>query len=72
MLVARLQRADDAEIDGGVARLVRVVDLHEDISGMHVGMKEIMPEYLREKNLDAVFGELGDIGAARPRVRRSG
>ena len=58
MLVARLQSADDAEIHRRVARVLRIVDLHEDIAGVHVGVKKIVAEHLREKNLHAVFREL--------------
>ncbi len=68
MLIARLQGADDAEIHGGIARISRIIDLHEDIAGVHVGMKEIMAEHLREKDLDAVLGQLGDVRAARPQL----
>ena len=32
---------------------------------MHVGVKKIVPEHLREENLHAVLRELRDIGAAR-------
>ncbi len=61
-LVLRAQRADDAEVDGGVFRVLRVVDQHEDIARVHVGMEEVVAKHLREKNLHAVFRELLDVG----------
>ena len=64
VLVARIERADDAEIDGRVARMLRVVEQHEDVAGVHVGMKEVVAEHLREEDLDAVLGEPLDVGAA--------
>jgi hypothetical protein len=68
-LVARLKRADDAEIDRRVARLLRVVDQHEDIARMHVGVEEVVAEHLREENLHAVFRQPGEVGAARAQLR---
>src|ERR1700722_16327673 len=65
VLVARLQGADNAEIDRRVARVLRIIDLDENIAGVHVGMKEIVAEHLREEYLDAVLGQLGNVGAAR-------
>jgi hypothetical protein len=36
---------------------------------MHVGMEEIVPEHLREEDLDAVFRQFADVRArlAQPR-----
>ncbi len=62
-MIARLQRTHDAEVDRGIARVLRVLDLHENIAGMHVGMEKIIAEHLREKDLDPVRRELGDIRA---------
>ena len=70
VLVARLERADDAEIDGRVARVLRVVDLHEDVAGVHVGVEEIVPEHLREEDLDAVLGELARCWCRARAARR--
>ena len=50
-LVARVERADDAEIDGRVARIRRVADVHEDVAGMHVGVEEVVAEHLGEEDL---------------------
>ena len=49
-----------------VARILRIVELHENVPGMHVRVEEVVPEHLREKNLHAVLGEPRDIRAARP------
>ena len=51
VLVARIERADDAEVDRRVARLLRIVDQHEDVAGMHVGVEEVVAEHLREEDL---------------------
>ena len=70
VLVARVERADDAEIDGRVARMLRIVEQHEDVAGVHVGMEEVVPEHLREEDLDAVLGEPLDVGAAAAELVR--
>ena len=41
----------------------RIVDQHEDVAGVHVGVEEIVLEHLREEDLDAVLGEPLDVGA---------
>ena len=64
-LVFGTQRADDAEIDGRVLGPFGIVVQDENIAGVHVGVEEVVPEYLREKDLDAVFGEHLDVGAIR-------
>ena len=56
---------DDAEVDGRVARVVRIVDQHEDVSRVHVGVEEVVPEDLREEDLDAVLGEPLDVRPGR-------
>src|SRR6188474_1205437 len=68
-LVTRVERADDTEVDGGVARVLRVADVDEDVAGMHVGVEEIVPEHLREEDLDAVLGELRDVRAQLAQAR---
>ena len=35
-----------------------IVDEHEDVAGVHVGVEEVVPEHLREEDLHAVLGEL--------------
>ena len=56
-LVVGRQRADDAEIHRQITRLLRVFSIDEDVPGMHVGVKEIVAEYLLEEDLDTAFGE---------------
>ena len=72
VLVARIERADDAEIDRGVLGLRRVVDQHEDVAGVHVGVEEVVPEHLREEDLHAVLRELADVGAGFAQARHVG
>jgi hypothetical protein len=68
VLIAGLQSAHDAEVDCRITRILRIVELYEYISRVHVGVEKIVPEHLGEKNLDAVLGQLGDIRAARPQL----
>ncbi len=63
VLVARIERADDAEVDRGVERARRIVDHHEDVAGMHVGVEEVVPEHLGEEDAHAVLGQQLDVGA---------
>ena len=63
VLVARIQRADDAEVHGRIARLRRVVGQHEDVARVHVGMEEVVPEHLREEDLDAILGQALEVRA---------
>ena len=49
--------AHDAEIHGQVAGRRRVARIHENVAGVHVGMKKIVAERLLEKDLDAAFGQ---------------
>ena len=49
-LVARVERADDAEVDRGVARVRGIADVHEDVSRVHVGVEEVVAEHLREED----------------------
>ena len=58
VLVARIERADDAEIHGGVFGLRRIVDEHEDVARVHVGVEEVVAEHLREEDLHAVLRQL--------------
>ncbi len=71
MLIAGRQRADDAEIDRGVLRLLGIVQQHEDVARMHVGVEEVVAERLREKDLHAVLRPGAECShhdaAARPR-----
>src|SRR5688572_4378476 len=62
-LVARVERADDAEVYGRVAWALRVAGVDEDVPGVHVGVEEVVPEHLREEDLNAVLGELLDVGS---------
>ena len=63
LLIGRIERADDAEIHGRVARPLRVIDQHEDVAGVHVGVEEVVAEHLREEDAHAVLGELRNVGA---------
>ena len=63
VLIAGIERADDAEVDRGVARPARIVDQHEDVARVHVGVEEIVAEHLGEEDAHAVLGELADVGA---------
>ena len=72
VLVARVERADDAEVDGRVHGPLRVVGLHENIAGVHVGVEEIVPQHLREEDRHAVLGELWDVGAEFAQARNLG
>ncbi len=63
VLVARVERTDDAEVDRGVARPRRIVDQHEDVAGMHVGVEEVVAEHLGEEDAHAVLGQQLDVGA---------
>ena len=69
VLVARIERADDAEVDRRIARIGRIVDEHEDVAGVHVGVEEVVAEHLREEDLHAVLGELADVRAGRAQPR---
>ncbi len=40
-----------------VTRMLGIIQQHEDVAGMHVRVKEVVPERLREEDLDAVFRE---------------
>ena len=53
--ITRLEAANDAEVDRGVARIGRIFRQDEDIARVHVGVKEIVMEHLREKDLHAMF-----------------
>src|SRR5690606_6263130 len=68
MLIAYVERAHDAEIDGDVARPLRARHVDEDVARMHVGVKEIVPEDLREEDLDAVLGEAFDVRPAAAKL----
>ena len=72
VLVARVQRAHDAEVDGGIARVRRVRHVHEDIARMHVGVEKVVLEHLREENLHAVFAQLLEVGAEFAQLRDVG
>ena len=65
MLIARVERADDAEVHGDVLRLLGVRHVDEDVAGVHVGVKEVVAEHLREEDLDAVLGEPLDVVCRR-------
>src|SRR3954464_12102057 len=54
-----VQCAHDAEIQRDVA----AVACYQDVSGMHIGMKKAVTEYLREENLHARARQLRHIDA---------
>ena len=58
-LIGRGEGAHDAEIDADVT----AVRAHEDVPRVHVGMEEIVAEYLREEDLDTAFAELLQLHA---------
>ena len=64
VLVALVERAHDAEVDRAVLRVFRVLELHEDVARVHVGVEEVVPQHLREEDRHAVFREALDVGAA--------
>ncbi len=66
MLVPRIERTHDAEVHGRIAWVFRIVDRDEDISRVHVGVKEVMAEHLGEKYLHPVLGQPADVGAGGP------
>ena len=68
MLIARVQGSHDAEVDRRVLWVTRVRCQHEKCCPDHVGMKEVMPEHLGEKNTHAVFAIPGNV----ERRRRAG
>ena len=53
-------------------RLRRVVDQHEDVSRVHVGVEEVVLEHLREEDLHAVLGQPPDVGAGLAQPRHVG
>ena len=63
VMVALVEYSHDAEIHGGVAGVLRIADVHEHVSGMHVGMEEAVPEHLGEKDLHAPGGQLRNVHA---------
>ncbi len=64
VLIARFERADDAEIDGRIAWVLGIIEQHEDVAWVHVGMEEVVAECLRKEDLDTVLREPLNIGAA--------
>ena len=64
VLVARVERADDAEVHRDIARVRRVVDHHEDVAGVHVGVEEVVAEHLGEEDLHAVLRQQLHVHAA--------
>ena len=64
VLVARVERAHDAEVDRRVDRAFGILRLHEDVPGVHVGVEEVVAEHLGEEDLHAVFREYPDVDVA--------
>lgn len=63
-LVLEGEGPHDAEIDGNVGGILGGRDGNEDVSGMHVGMEEVVSKDLGEEDLDAAFGQNLEIDAA--------
>jgi hypothetical protein len=64
LLIELAQAADDAEVDRGIARILGIRDIDEYVAGVHVGVEKIVAEYLREKDIDAVFRKPPNVRAA--------
>ncbi len=60
-LVFRIQTAHDAEIHGDVSAVIG----HEDVAGMHVGVKEVVLERLGEEDLHPPFRKPLQFDAGR-------
>src|SRR5690606_14208756 len=63
VLIARLERAHDAEIDRRITWMLRIIEQHEDVSWVHVRVEEIVAERLREEDLDAILRKPFDVRA---------
>ena len=57
LFVADGEGSHDAEIDTGIAPVAQ----HENIAGVHVGMKKCVAEHLRKKYFHAVAGQAFDV-----------
>ena len=44
------QGSHDAEIERDIAPEMRGIQAHENIAGVHIGMKKAISKYLRKKN----------------------
>ena len=64
VLVLVGQRADDRAVDRDVARALRIGDVDEDVPRVHVGVEEVVDEYLREERLHSALREQLHVGAA--------
>ena len=65
-LVAWAQCADNAEVNRCILRFLRIVNEDKNVARMHIRMEKIVPKYLREKNLNAIFGQCLDVGSGFP------
>ena len=67
-LVARIERADDAEVQRDVALEGRRRQRHHDVARVHVGVEEAVAEHLGEEDGHAVARQPGDVdaGLAQP------
>ena len=65
VLVAIGELADDGAIECDVARALGVGHIHEDVAGMHVGVKEVVDEHLVEEGLHPAPGQDFEIDALR-------
>ena len=55
-IIAR-QRADNAEIDGNISRVIGLSRIDKNIAGMHIGVEKIVAKNLGKKDFHAPFGE---------------
>ena len=57
-----VKRTNDAEINSDVFRHSWIFDIDKEITGMHVSMKKVMREYLREKYFHTHFRQPFHVG----------
>ena len=62
-MIPLVEDAHDAEVHRGIARIVRITDVHEHVARVHVGVKEAVPEHLGEEYFDPPGGKLAHVHA---------
>ena len=57
------QAGNDTKIQGDVAGVFRVADIHQDVARMHVGVEQVVAENLGVKNTDTDPGQAVQVNA---------
>ena len=67
ILINLRERTDDGAVDGDVARVGGVREVHKDIAGVHIGVEKVVLKNLGKERFHAPVGQDLKVGSRGPK-----